>query len=80
LISNRVKPAILDFLNKFCSYYEITYYVNIICTTCTLFNLRERDYWGDRGVDGRIILRKIFRKWDVGGMDWIELLRDRHKW
>jgi hypothetical protein len=24
--------------------------------------LRERDPWGDRGVDGRIILRWIFRK------------------
>jgi len=24
-------------------------------------------------VDGRIILKRIFRKWDVGGMDWIEL-------
>jgi hypothetical protein len=40
-------------------------------------NLRERDHWGDRGIDGRIILRQIFRKWDVGGMDWIELARDR---
>jgi hypothetical protein len=29
-------------------------------------NLSERDYWGDRGVDERIILRWIFRKWDVG--------------
>jgi hypothetical protein len=25
----------------------------------------ERDHWGDPGVDGRIILRRIFRKWDV---------------
>jgi hypothetical protein len=25
-------------------------------------NLKERDYWGDPGVDGRIILRCIFRK------------------
>jgi hypothetical protein len=33
-------------------------------------NLRERDHWGDQGVDGRIILRLIFRKWDVGyGLD-----------
>jgi hypothetical protein len=29
-------------------------------------NLRERDHLGDPGVDGRIILRFIFRKWDVG--------------
>jgi hypothetical protein len=29
-------------------------------------SLRERDYWGDPGVDGRIILGWIFRKWDVG--------------
>jgi hypothetical protein len=26
----------------------------------------ETDHWGDPGVDGRIILRWIFRKWDVG--------------
>jgi hypothetical protein len=24
-------------------------------------NLRESDHWGDTGVDGRIILRGIFR-------------------
>jgi hypothetical protein len=29
-------------------------------------NLRERDHLGDPSVDGRIILRWIFRKWDVG--------------
>jgi hypothetical protein len=28
--------------------------------------LKERDHWGDPGVDGRIILRWIFRKWDRG--------------
>jgi len=33
-------------------------------------NLRERDQWGDSGVDGRTKLRWIFRKWDVGyGLD-----------
>ena len=31
------------------------------------------------GVDGRIILRLIFRKWD-GGMDWIDLAQDRTRW
>ena len=43
-------------------------------------NLRERDHFGDTGVDGRIILRWIFRKWDVGGMDWIELAHDGDRW
>jgi len=28
-------------------------------------NLRERGHVGDAGVDGRIILRWIFRKWDM---------------
>jgi hypothetical protein len=27
-------------------------------------NLSERDNWGDPDVDGRIILRWIFRKWE----------------
>jgi len=29
-------------------------------------NLNERDHLGDPGVDGRIILRWMFSKWDVG--------------
>jgi hypothetical protein len=33
-------------------------------------NLRERDHWGDPDVGGWIILKWIFRKWDVGsGLD-----------
>ena len=39
-------------------------------------NLRERDHLGDPGVDERIILRCIFRKWDVGvwtGLSWLRM-------
>ena len=29
-------------------------------------NLRERDHVGNQGLDGKIIVRWIFRKWYVG--------------
>ena len=32
------------------------------------------------GVDEPIILKWIFRKWDVVGMDWIEVAQDRDRW
>ena len=51
-----------------------------MCTRFWWGNLRERDHLGDLGVDGRIILGQIFRKLDVGGMDWIELAQDRDRW
>jgi hypothetical protein len=51
-----------------------------VCTGFWWENLRERDYWGDTGLDERIILRWIFRMGDVGGMDWIELVQDRYRW
>jgi hypothetical protein len=33
-----------------------------VCTGCWWGSLRERGHWGDQDVDGRIILRWIFRK------------------
>jgi hypothetical protein len=36
--------------------------------------LRERDHWGDPDVDGRIILRRISRKWYMvvwTGLSWL---------
>jgi len=36
-------------------------------------NWREGDHWGDRGVDGWMILGWISRRWDVGmwtGLGW----------
>jgi hypothetical protein len=36
------------------------------CTGFWWGNLRERDHVGELGLDGMIIIRWIFRKWDVG--------------
>jgi len=45
-------------------------------------NLREGEHLEDPGVDGRIILRWICRKWDVGawtGSIWLRIgTGDRH--
>jgi hypothetical protein len=42
-------------------------------------NLRERNHLEDLGVDGRIILRYIFRQWDVrawSGSIWLRIGTD----
>ena len=43
-------------------------------------NLRERDHLEKPGVDVRIILRPIFRKWAMGDTDLMELAQDRDRW
>jgi hypothetical protein len=42
-----------------------------VCTGFWWGSLREEDHLGDPGVDGRIILRWIFRRWEgVVGTGW----------
>jgi hypothetical protein len=39
-------------------------------------NLRERDHLGDPGIESRIIIRWIFRTWDVAvwtGSSWLRI-------
>ena len=39
-------------------------------------NQRERDQWGDQGVEGWLILGMISRRWDVGmwtGLGWLRI-------
>ena len=42
-------------------------------------NLREGDHLEEPGVDGRIILRWIFRKSDDGGTELIDVSQDRDR-
>jgi hypothetical protein len=47
-----------------------------VCRVLVGGNLRKRDHLGDAGIDGRIILRWIFRMWDVGvwtGSSWLRI-------
>ena len=42
-------------------------------------SLRERDHLEGVGIDGRIILKWIFKQWGCG-MDWINVARDKDTW
>jgi hypothetical protein len=58
--------------------YQISFTVFLILYY--FYVLRERERLGDPGVDGRIISRWIFRKWNWGGIDWMELAKDGDRW
>jgi len=51
-----------------------------VCTGFWWGNLREGDNYENPGIDGRIILRWIYRNWDVGVMKWMELAQHRDRW
>jgi hypothetical protein len=42
-------------------------------------NLREGDHMENPGVNWRIILKWIFRKWN-GDMDWLDQYQNRDRW
>jgi len=51
-----------------------------MCTGFWWGNLMERDQLGDADVDGRIILRWIFRKCDVGAWTGSSWLINKDRW
>jgi len=80
--SNLVRNTLLPVFLTLSNYYEHFIINNshvssyCVCTGCWWGSLRERGHWGDQDVNGRIILRWIFRKleWVVGtGWSWLRI-------
>jgi len=61
------------------------YVVNLVAQCVALHHkvhhvhMLERDNSEDLGVNGTIILKRIFKKWN-GGMNWIDLAQGRDRW
>jgi len=53
-------------------------YVGEVNTGFWWGNPRERDHLENPGVNWRMILKRIFRKWDWG-MDWIDQPQNRDR-
>jgi hypothetical protein len=69
----KFKRKLLLFLqcSKFYFYFFLVWGRGEVCTGFWWGSPRERDHWGDPDVDGMIILRWIFRKWEeVVGTGW----------
>jgi hypothetical protein len=43
-------------------------------------NVREGGHLEDPGIEWRIVLRCIIRKWNGWVMDWIDLAKNGDKW
>ena len=68
----------LQLLHYSCAYTII--FFNHVFHRVLLGKPEGSNHWGDLSVDGWIILGWIFRRWDVGYMDWIGLAQDRDRW
>jgi hypothetical protein len=58
--------------------FSVYYFMFFVCTGFWWENLRKRDYLRDLGLDERISLKRIFRKWDMGvwtGLRWLRIER-----
>jgi len=40
----------------------------------------RKNHLEDRSVDGRIILKRVFKNWDGEDMNWIGLVQDGGRW